>query len=87
MKTKILQPPYAEVEWGGGGKAGQYSHSAALMYIVPYSSSLYAVFHSVNYNSVCTVYTQNFSIIKMISDVLPQDNIFRAVFSKERTLP
>ena len=50
MKTKILQPPYVEVEWGGG----RYSpgESSVLMQIVPYSSSIYTVFHSVIYNSV-----------------------------------
>ena len=52
MKIKILQPPYEGVEWGEG--AGQYSPSAssAQTQIVPYSSSLYTVFHSVIYNSV-----------------------------------
>ena len=49
MKTKFLQPPYVEVEWGGG----RYSpgESSVLMQIVPYSSSIYTVFHSVIYNS------------------------------------
>ena len=34
------------------GVAGRYSPGAALTQIVPYSSSLYTVFHSVIYNSV-----------------------------------
>ena len=39
---------------GVRGGAGRYSHgaSSALTQIVPYSSSLYTVFHSVIYNSV-----------------------------------
>ena len=41
MKTKILQPPYVGEEWGSPGV------SSALTQIVPYSSSLYTVFHSV----------------------------------------
>ena len=38
-----------------GGEAGQYSPgaSSALTQIVPYSASLYTVFRSVFYNSVC----------------------------------
>ena len=41
-------------ELSEGGEAGQYSPgvSAALTQIVPYSASLYTVFHSVFYNSV-----------------------------------
>ena len=46
-QNEILQQPYAGVEWGGG--AGQYSPgvSAALTQIVPYSASLFTIFHSV----------------------------------------
>ena len=46
-------------ELSEGGEAGQYSPgvSAALTQIVPYSASLYTVFHSVFYNSVGS--TQN----------------------------
>ena len=45
-------------ELSEGGEAGQYSPgvSAALTQIVPYSASLYTVFHSVNYNSVVTLF-------------------------------
>ena len=52
-QNEISQQPYAGVEWGGG-EVGQYSPgvSAALAQIVPYSASLYTVFHSVFYNSV-----------------------------------
>ena len=52
MKTKISQPPYVEVQWGGG--AGRYSPgtSSTLTKIVLYSSSVYTVFHSVIYNPV-----------------------------------
>ena len=52
MKTKISQPPYVGLEWGG--VAGQYSPGApsTLTQIVHYSSSYYTVFQSVIYNSV-----------------------------------
>ena len=51
-KNEVLQQPYAGVKWRG--EAGQYSPgaSSALTQIVPYSASLYTVFHSVIYNSV-----------------------------------
>ena len=44
-------------DWSEGGEAGQYTEyspgaSSALTQIVPYSASLYTVFHSVIYNSV-----------------------------------
>ena len=44
-------------DWSEGGEAGQYSPgaSSALTQIVPYSASLYTIFHSVNYNSVVTI--------------------------------
>ena len=47
-QNEISQQPYAGVGWGGG-ESGQYSPgvSAALTQIVPYSASLYTVFHSV----------------------------------------
>ena len=57
-----------------GGEAGQYSSgvSAALTQIVPYSASLYTVFHSVIYNSVCILYictlylnSRNFFFLKI----------------------
>ena len=53
MKTKILQPPYVDCRSRVKG-VGWYSPgaSSALMQIVPYSSSLSTVFHSVIYNSV-----------------------------------
>ena len=45
-------------DWSEGGEAGQYNPGASstLMQIVPYSASLYNVFHSVNYNSVFNAY-------------------------------
>ena len=47
----VSQPPYVGVEWGGGSRYRRGAPSA-LKQIVPYSSSLYTVFHSVIYNSV-----------------------------------
>ena len=43
-------------DWSEGGEAVQYSPgpSSVLTQIVPYSASLYTVFHSVIYNSVIT---------------------------------
>ena len=54
-KTKILQPPYVGVEWGGG--AGRYSPGApsSVTQIVHYSSYNYTDFHSVIYNSVLKI--------------------------------
>ena len=54
-KNEVLQQPYAGVKWRG--EAGQYSPgaSSALTQIVPYSASLYTVFHSVIYNYVCSI--------------------------------
>ena len=54
-KNEVSQQPYAGLELGGG-EAGQYSPgaSSALTQIVPYLASLYTVFHSIIYNSVCT---------------------------------
>ena len=49
-------------ELSEGGGAGQYSSgtSSVLTQIVPYSSSLYTVFHSVIYNSVLLIQYLNF---------------------------
>ena len=44
-KNKILQQPYAGLEYSPGA-------SSTLMHIVPFLASLYTVFHSVIYNSV-----------------------------------
>ena len=48
------------------GVAGRYSPGAALTQIVPYSSSLYTVFHSVIYNSVVCAVLVTFGFSKNI---------------------
>ena len=77
-------------DWIEGGEAGQYSPGASstLTQIVPYSASLYAVFHSVIYNSVA--YTnQGWEFNLLIFDLLIFNlsifdlSIF-SIFEKER---
>ena len=63
-KNEISQQPYAGVECGGGRRAStaiEYSPgaSSALTQIVPYSSSVSIVFHSVLYNSVLFPHRSN----------------------------
>ena len=55
-------------DWSEGGEAVQYSPgpSSVLTQIVPYSASLYTVFHSVIYNSVT------------IAEIRISNNVFRS---------